>query len=48
MIVEILEDKDDMILPIPDEIMEELGLEIGDTLEFIDNGDNTFTLRKKE
>jgi len=48
MIVELTKDGDDLILPIPDELMEEMGLEIGDTLEFIDNKDGTVTIRKKE
>ena len=48
MKVDLIWEGDECIMPIPDEIMEEMGLEIGDTLEFIDNGDGTITMRKKE
>ena len=46
--VTLVEDGDDLILPIPDEIMKDLGLEIGDTLDFKDNKDGTFTMKKIE
>lgn len=36
----------ELILPLPDEIMEELDIDIGDELEWIDNEDGTFTIRK--
>lgn len=37
----------DCILVIPDEVLEETGWKIDDTLEWIDNGDGSWTLRKK-
>lgn len=50
MIVEIEEDKKtgDLVLPIPDEILKHINADIGDTLEFIDNEDGTFTIRKMD
>lgn len=48
MIVDLIWEDGECIMPIPDEIMEEMGLEIGDELEFIDNKNGTITLRKKE
>jgi len=38
----------DLILPLPESLLEELGWVEGDTLKWIDNGDGTFSLRKKE
>lgn len=38
----------DQILEFPDDFMEETGWKEGDTLEWIDNKDGTWTLRKKE
>lgn len=38
----------DLILPLDDNIFDECGWKIGDTIEWIDNGDNSWTLRKKE
>jgi hypothetical protein len=48
MIVKLEEDPltGELILPLPDEIMEELDIDIGDELEWIDNEDGTFTIRK--
>ena len=47
MIVKLTEDENgDLILPLPDEIMEHLDMNIGDVLEFIDNEDGTFTIQK--
>ena len=46
MIVTLEEDGDDLILPFPDELLNELGWGDGDTLEWIDNGDGTLTLKK--
>jgi len=37
---------DDGILTFPDEMMEELGWKEDDVLEWIDNKDGSFTLRK--
>jgi hypothetical protein len=38
----------DLILPLNDEIFADLGWQIGDTVEWIDNEDGSWTLRKKE
>ena len=38
----------DLILPLDDDIFKDCGWEIGDTIEWIDNGNNSWTLRKKE
>jgi hypothetical protein len=47
-IVTLVEDEDtgDLILPIGDELMTEVGWEVGDTLEWINNNDGSFTLSK--
>ena len=37
----------DLVLPFNDELMAETGWSIGDTLEWIDNNDGSWTLRKK-
>lgn len=47
-IIDLIEDDDGLILPFPEGMCEELGWEVGDTLEFIDNKDGTWTMRKKE
>lgn len=36
----------DLILPFPDEVLQEMGWGLGDIIEWIDNKDGTFTLRK--
>jgi bifunctional DNA-binding transcriptional regulator/antitoxin component of YhaV-PrlF toxin-antitoxin module len=46
MIVTLEQDGDDLVLPIPDEVLEDLSWVEGDTLEWIDNGDGTLTLKK--
>lgn len=38
----------DLVLPLGDELCNEVGWKIGDTIEWIDNEDGTWTLRKKE
>ena len=38
----------DTILPLPEELLKEVGWVEGDAIEFIDNKDGTFTLRKHE
>jgi hypothetical protein len=38
----------DLVLPLNDEIFADLGWQIGDTVEWIDNEDGSWTLRKKE
>ena len=42
------EDGDDCILPLPDEILDDLDWNEGDVLEWIVNDDNTITIRKAE
>ena len=42
------EDGDDCILPLPDEILNELDWQEGDMLEWIVNDDNTITIRKEQ
>jgi hypothetical protein len=44
--VKLIEDGEDLILPIPDEILKELDLQEGDVLNWIDKGDGTFSLTK--
>ena len=39
---------EDGILTFPDELMDKLGWKAGDELEWIDNNDGTFTLKKLE
>jgi bifunctional DNA-binding transcriptional regulator/antitoxin component of YhaV-PrlF toxin-antitoxin module len=38
----------DLIMPLSDEILESAGWKEGDTLEWIDNENGTWTLRKKD
>jgi len=42
------EDTGDLILPIGDELMAEVGWEVGDTLDWVDNKDGSFTIMKKQ
>lgn len=44
--VELIEDGEDLILPLDNEIFDELGWQVGDTLDWSDNGDGSWTLRK--
>ena len=48
--VTLVEDEDtgDLILPIGDEFMEAVGWEVGDTLDWVDNKDGSFTITKKQ
>lgn len=50
MIVKIETDPEtgDLILPFTDEMLNEVGWKIGDVLEWIDNEDGTWTIRKKD
>ena len=48
MISTILNVDDDGILTFPPELLKETGWEEGDYLEWIDNEDGSFTLRKDE
>ena len=38
----------DLILPLSDDILEDAGWKTGDTIEWIDNKDGSWTMRKKE
>lgn len=38
----------DLILPLSDEILEGTGIGIGDTVEWVDNKDGSWTIKKKE
>jgi len=38
---------DEYILDIGEEMMEQLGWNVGDTIEWVDNGDGSYTLRKQ-
>jgi len=46
-IVTLEEDGDDLILPLPEELLENLEWAIGDTLEWTDQGQGSWSLRKK-
>lgn len=48
MIVNLFEENGELILPIPDCIFESLGWQIDDVIEWVNNNDGTFTLRKKD
>jgi len=43
-----IQEGDDVILPLPEEMLEELGWKEGDTLEWKDNNDGSFSLSKKK
>jgi len=44
--VTVIEDEEGAILPFPDGLLESVGWQEGDTLEWIDNSDGSWTLRK--
>jgi len=50
MIVELIKDPEtgELILPLSDEIFKDLGWEIGDTIQWIDNKDGSWTMKKVE
>jgi len=50
MIVELIKDPEtgELILPLSDEIFENLGWKIGDTIQWIDNKDGSWTMKKIE
>lgn len=49
MIVELQEDENgDLLLPFPDELLDVLGWEIGDVLNFILQEDGSIIINKKE
>ena len=49
-IVKLEEDSEtgDLILPLPEKLLEETGWKTGDTLDWNDNGDGSFSMTKKE
>lgn len=48
-IVKIEQDENgELILPLSEEVCQELGWKIGDTIVWQDNGDGSFSLSKKE
>lgn len=42
------QDGDDLVLPFPDEMLESVGWQVGDTLVWSDNEDGSWTLTKVE
>jgi hypothetical protein len=44
--VTVIQDGDDLILPLPDDMMDEVGWKIGDTVRWKDNGDGTWSISK--
>ena len=46
MIVELIEENNELVIPFPEEFLKELGWKEGDTLTWIDNEDGSFTLKK--
>lgn len=49
MIVELIKDENgDLILPLGDELCADVGWKVGDTIQWIDNGDGSWTMRKIE
>lgn len=46
--IQLDKDSGDHYIEFDDETIQELGWEIGDTVEWIDNGDGTWTLRKAD
>ena len=38
----------DGVLPLPDDLLEAAGIDVGDELEWIDNGDGTWTMQRVE
>ena len=41
------EDGDDLILPLPEELLDELDWHVGDTLEWTEHGEHSWSIRKK-
>ena len=46
--VQLEEDGDDLILPLPQEVLDHLDIKEGDVLNWRDNGDGTFSLTKSK
>ena len=47
-IITLIEDGDDLILPLPERLLEEAGWNEGDILDWSDNGNGSWTLTKVE
>ena len=45
-IVTVIEEGDDLILPLPERMLEEAGWKDGDLLDWADNGNGSWTLKK--
>lgn len=46
--VQLEEDGDDVVLPLPQEVIDHLDLQEGDVLQWIDNGDGSWILSKRQ
>ena len=46
--VTVLEDGEDLILPLPDDLLEQVGWKTGDVLQWVKRDDETWMLQKKE
>jgi hypothetical protein len=46
--VALIQDGKDLILPLDDEIFDDLNWEVGDTIKWTDNGDGSWTLSKTD
>lgn len=46
--VQLEEDGNDVILPLPQEVLDHLDVKEGDVLNWIDNEDGTFSIRKQQ
>jgi hypothetical protein len=46
--VKLIEENGELVLPLDEEMMECLGAEPGDTIEWTDNGDGSWTMSKKK
>ena len=47
MIVTLIEDSEGLILPLGDELCDEMGWTVGDTIQWKDNGNGSYTLSKE-
>ena len=47
-VVELEQDGDDVILPLPQEVLDHLDVKEGDVLKWIDNGNGTWSLVKRQ
>lgn len=47
-VIELVEEGDDLIMPLPEQLLQEAGWKEGDSLDWKDNGDGSWTLSKIE